>query len=107
MRDRNNKKIEVGDIIYYAKFSEIQESKVVKVYQKALLITCARGKQSWANARTGNNYVLVEEGIENYPILDNIPVKKHNSTKRINVWKADGIKTNQVLIKRKTRKTRK
>ena len=101
MNDLNNKRIEKGDIIYYGKFSEIQIAKVVKVYHSALLITCARGKQSLSNVRTGYYYTLATENISTYNVIDHVPLKKHNSTKRINVWKADGVRTNQVLIKRK------
>ena len=81
MNDKNGKKIEVGDIIYYAKFSDIELGKVLKVFRNALNVTCSR------------RHGYVE---------DSVPLKGQTSYKRINIY-VQGGGTNQVLIKRKKR----
>ena len=79
MNDINNKKIEVGDIIYYAKFSTIQEGRVLKIFDNAMNVSCKR------------QYGTVQ---------DNTPLKEQKDSKRINLWNS----RTEILIKRKRRR---
>ena len=101
MNDINNKKIEAGDIIYYGKYSMIQEGRVIRVSERSIVVSCGRGKTNW---RDMTFELAPIEKAAYCLVIDNVPLKDHNGSKRLNIWVRNSGITNQIVIKRKRRR---
>jgi len=82
MKDIEGNTIYIGNIVYYSKFSRILKGRVTRLTPKSITVTCGRG--AWENYREGK-YTLHTQGY----VIDEIPLEKHNSHKRINTY-SDG-----------------